>query len=99
MEMTGSSSLEILNQNKILKYQYFQNKSYSVIGSGVEGSSTPLGLTKFSRFTYPAAHFLRNSSPSLAKPSWEGTKGFQIQTAPANSFTSGVKLSIEITPW
>jgi hypothetical protein len=38
MEMTGSSSLEILNQNKILKYQYFQNKSYSVIGSGVEGS-------------------------------------------------------------
>jgi hypothetical protein len=36
MEMTGSSSLEILNQNKILKYQYFQNKSYSVIGSGVE---------------------------------------------------------------
>jgi hypothetical protein len=39
MEMTGSSSLEILNQNKILKYQYFQNKSYSVIGSEVEVSA------------------------------------------------------------
>jgi len=38
------------------------------------------------------AHFFKKANPSLANPSWLLANGFQIQTAPAISFISGVKL-------